>query len=61
MKHDTEKRVPCPGCGARFPDRNGPTHRYLEASPGCWGTSGWAAWAAHHAHVERWGGRIREA
>jgi hypothetical protein len=29
----------CVGCGALFPERDGPTHRYLESSPGCW-----AAW-----------------
>ena len=27
---------PCFGCGARVPDEEGPTHRYLGASPGCW-------------------------
>jgi len=27
--------VPCPGCGGLFPDMTGPTHRYLESSPGC--------------------------
>jgi hypothetical protein len=26
----------CPGCGAEFPNIDGPTHRYLGASPGCW-------------------------
>src|SRR5438552_14745849 len=26
----------CPGCGARFPGSDGPTHRYLQSSPGCW-------------------------
>ena len=28
--------IECIGCGARVPDRDGPTHRYLGASPGCW-------------------------
>ena len=28
--------VPCFGCGAMVPDIDGPTHRYLGASPGCW-------------------------
>ena len=28
--------VPCPDCGASFPDSDGPTHPYLGASPGCW-------------------------
>ena len=27
---------PCFGCGASVPDEEGPTHRYLGASPGCW-------------------------
>ncbi|MGH8278881.1 MAG: DUF5946 family protein [Gammaproteobacteria bacterium] len=31
---------PCPGCGARFADVAGPTHRYLESSPACWATYG---------------------
>lgn len=28
--------VPCPGCRARFAESDGPTHRYIGASPGCW-------------------------
>jgi len=28
--------VRCIGCGAIVPDRTGPTHRYMESSPGCW-------------------------
>ena len=31
---------PCPGCGGLFEDNPGPTHRYLEASPGCWAAYG---------------------
>jgi hypothetical protein len=31
-----EGRVPCIGCGALVPDSEGPTHRYIGASPGCW-------------------------
>ena len=31
---------PCPGCGALVPDIDGPTHRYLGASPGCWAVYG---------------------
>jgi hypothetical protein len=27
---------PCPGCGALFPEIEGPTHRYVGASAGCW-------------------------
>ena len=26
----------CPGCGAVLPAVDGPTHRYIEASPACW-------------------------
>ena len=26
----------CVGCAAMVPDINGPTHRYIGASPGCW-------------------------
>jgi hypothetical protein len=28
--------IPCPGCGALFPPYDGPTHRYVGASAGCW-------------------------
>lgn len=28
--------IPCVGCGALVPDTDGPTHRYIGASPGCW-------------------------
>ena len=27
---------PCPGCGARYPPFDGPTHRYVGASAACW-------------------------
>jgi hypothetical protein len=30
----------CIGCGARVPDVDGPTHRYVGASPGCWAILG---------------------
>ena len=26
----------CPGCGLRLPAEQGPTHRYMTASPACW-------------------------
>lgn len=26
----------CPGCAAEFPSVDGPTHPYMESSPGCW-------------------------
>ncbi|HEY6348960.1 MAG TPA: DUF5946 family protein [Candidatus Angelobacter sp.] len=32
--------LPCPGCGGSFPTVEGPTHRYLESSPGCWAAYG---------------------
>ncbi len=31
---------PCIGCGALVPEIEGPTHRYLGASPGCWAVYG---------------------
>jgi hypothetical protein len=30
----------CPGCGADFPDIDGPVHRYMESSAGCWAVYG---------------------
>jgi hypothetical protein len=30
----------CPGCGALFHMSDGPTHRYMESSPGCWAAFG---------------------
>jgi hypothetical protein len=30
----------CPGCSAYFPDIAGPTHPYMEPSPGCWAAFG---------------------
>ena len=32
--------LPCVGCGALVPDIDGPTHRYIGASPGCWAAYG---------------------
>jgi hypothetical protein len=32
--------VPCPGCGALFQVSDGPAHRYMESSPGCWAAYG---------------------
>ncbi len=32
--------VACTGCGAAFPQRDGPTHPYMESSPGCWAAFG---------------------
>lgn len=31
---------PCRGCGALVPCGDGPTHRYIGASPGCWAVFG---------------------
>lgn len=33
--------IPCPGCGARFPVFEGPTHRYIGASAACWALFNW--------------------
>jgi uncharacterized protein DUF5946 len=33
---------PCPGCGALFPPSEGPTHRYIGASAGCWALFNWS-------------------
>ena len=30
----------CPGCSGEFGDIDGPTHPYMESSPGCWRTFG---------------------
>ena len=30
----------CSWCKARFPDVDGPTHRYMASSPGCWAAYG---------------------
>jgi len=49
--------LPCPGCGALFPNIDYPTHRYLGASPGCWAVfnevlarefNGWSLHAKTH-------------
>ena len=36
----TTPRIRCVGCGGLVPEMNGPTHRYLESSPGCWNLYG---------------------
>jgi hypothetical protein len=33
---------PCPGCGALFQPHDGPTHRYVGASAGCWALFSWS-------------------
>lgn len=35
-----DANVSCIGCGATFPDGDGPVHRYMESSPGCWAAYG---------------------
>jgi hypothetical protein len=40
MKESDIKIVTCAGCGGFFPDIDGPVHRYMESSPGCWATFG---------------------
>lgn len=34
------RRIPCLDCRASVPDTDGPTHRYIGASPGCWALYG---------------------
>ncbi|MEM7349355.1 MAG: DUF5946 family protein [Acidobacteriota bacterium] len=34
------KQEPCHACGALGPKMDGPVHRYLESSPGCWAMYG---------------------
>src|SRR5690606_31620011 len=35
-----EHLEPCIGCGGLFPVIDGPTHRYMLCSPGCWACYG---------------------
>lgn len=35
-----EAMIKCMGCGGVFAEIQGPTHRYLESSPGCWAAYG---------------------
>lgn len=32
--------IECVGCGGRFPDIEGPVHRYMASCPGCWAAFG---------------------
>ena len=34
--------TPCNGCGALFPPFEGPKHRYIGASAGCWALFNWS-------------------
>jgi hypothetical protein len=36
----SQQEIHCVGCGALVPDIDGPTHRYMVASPGCWALFG---------------------
>lgn len=36
-KLHSEPTTSCAGCHARFPERRGPVHAYVTASPECWG------------------------
>ena len=42
----------CPGCGSSFPLSEGPVHRYMTSSPGCW-QAFTAVLAADYASPER--------
>lgn len=43
----------CPGCGVRLPSEEGPTHRYMTASPACWAAFGRVI-AAEYRDPARW-------
>lgn len=60
MESDAAK-VQCIGCGGLVAEVEGPVHRYLEASPGCWRVYGevlareysdLAFWAVHRLTVD---------
>ncbi len=36
----TDFLIPCFSCGALVPNIEGPTHKYMLSSPGCWSTYG---------------------
>ncbi len=40
VARDRMRELPCPGCGALFQDIDGPVHRYMESSAGCWAAYG---------------------
>ena len=40
LNADHSRFIPCIGCGALVPEVAGPTHRYMESSPGCWAIYG---------------------
>jgi hypothetical protein len=47
-----EVLAPCPGCEGLFPDVDGPSHRYMTGSPGCWRAFG-ELLAADYGSAER--------
>jgi hypothetical protein len=52
--------VPCVGCGGLFPDVSGPTHPYLESSPGCAATCA-EVFACHYEDMPLYGDVYRLA
>lgn len=46
--------VRCPGCGGLFPSAEGPTHAYLESSPGCAAAAG-ELFACHYEDMATYG------
>ena len=52
--------VPCVGCGGLFPDVEGPTHPYLELSPGCAAACG-EVFACHYGDMPFYGDVYRLA
>jgi len=46
------KLTPCPGCGALFPPHDGPIHRYIGASAGCWSLFTWSVLAGNSEETE---------
>jgi hypothetical protein len=52
--------VPCVGCGGLFPEREGPTHAYLESSPGCAAACG-ELFTCHYSDMATFGDVYRLA
>ena len=52
--------INCIGCGGLVPDTTGPTHEYMESSPGCWQAYGdvlgreYSDPASQHDTVREW-------
>ncbi len=40
MRGQLKKTIKCFSCGGDFPDIEGPVHRYMTSSPGCWAVFG---------------------